>query len=136
MLSSKSWETITIQWEPLLQRERNGIVRMYKIICNIAGGSPATERTWEVGSTLTEYTITQLEADTLYKVAMAAKTMEYGPLSDWVSMRTRPVEETTGNQTSQSEYLFCCRPPLFSPIAHFYPSPGLLYCVCYLLMTT
>ena len=104
MLSSTSPDTITVRWEPLPEAERNGIVKNYKIICNVQGGSTATERIQEVNGALTEYTITRLEGDTQYKVAMTAKTMEYGPLSDWVSVRTWR-EEPARNVTNQSKFV-------------------------------
>ena len=61
---------------------------MYKIEWNIEGGTDDTQNSTEVHGDVTEYTIVDLQEDTVYLVRMAAKTIAYGPFSEWLSVRT------------------------------------------------
>ncbi len=63
-------------------------MKKYKILWNLEDGDPSGQNEEEVGGDLVEYTIVDLQADTWYQVRMAAKTMQYGPFSDWVSVKT------------------------------------------------
>ena len=75
---------------------------MYMIQWNIEGGAANTQNNTEVHGDLTEYTIVGLQEDTVYLVRMAAKTTDYGPFSEWVSVRTW----TSNGPNDASKYIF------------------------------
>lgn len=89
--SSLSVGTITVDWSPLLAREKRGVITQYKIYFQKMDGGQ--EQTNVIHNDTTTYTIHGLLPDQVYRVRVLAGTdMGYPVLNDnnwpWVSQRT------------------------------------------------
>ncbi|XP_038079452.1 immunoglobulin superfamily DCC subclass member 4-like [Patiria miniata] len=87
--ASNTPTTVTLNWQPLPDKFRHGVIVRYRITVRETGETQSQD-TMVNNASLTEFTVEGLLAGQIYQVRMAAATTEgFGVSSDWVTVQTR-----------------------------------------------